>query len=281
MSLYQKRKAVDTEHPCLSVADQCNILQIHRSGLYYCPKPESPLNLHLMKIIDQELFDKPFYGVKRMTHHLGLSGFRVNEKRIRRLYRLMGAQVIYPKKNTSRPDKAHYKYPYLLKGLQITRPGQVWAADITWIPMQRGFMYLFAIIDLYSRYVVGWSISNSMDAEWCTEVLQEAIDKHGPPEIFNTDQGSQFTSLVFTGALKSNNIRISMDGKGRAIDNVFIERLWRSIKYEHVYLNPANGGLELYRGISKYIDFYNNERIHQNLDYQTPKQVFFKKNCAA
>lgn len=209
-----------------------------------------------------------------MTHHLRHLGYHVNHKRVRRLYRLMDLRVIYAKKNTSQPNKGHKKYPYLLRGLKIDRPNQVWAFDITWIPMFRGFMYLVAIIDLHSRYVVNWSISNSMDAQWCSEVLEEAIKKHGTPEIFNTDQGSQFTSILFTNTLKQNGIKISMDGKGRAIDNVFIERLWRSLKYEYVYLNPANGGVELYKGIKKYFDFYNHERIHQNLDYKTPNSVF-------
>lgn len=269
------------EHAELSISEQCKLLGIHRSGLYYSPRGESALNLQLMSIIDKEFFDKPFYGVRKMTHHLRLLGHRVNHKRVRRLYKLMDLRVIYAKKNTSVPNKGHKKYPYLLRGLKIERPNQVWACDITWIPMKRGFMYLIAIIDLHSRYVVNWSISNSMDAQWCTEVLEEAIRKHGKPEIFNTDQGSQFTSILFTGALKKHGIKISMDGKGRAIDNVFIERLWRSLKYEYVYLNPANGGVELYQGIQKYLSFYNNERIHQNLEYKVPKELFFKKNFAA
>jgi putative transposase len=269
------------EHKVLTISEQCEILGIHRSGLYYHPRGESALNMQLMNIIDREFFDKPFYGVRRMAHHLRLMGYRVNEKRIRRLYQLMDIRVVYPKKNTSKADKTHYKYPYLLRGLRIDRPNHVWAADITWIPMQKGFMYMFAIIDVYSRYVLNWSISNSMDAEWCTEVLNEAIEMHGTPEIFNTDQGSQFTSLHFTGALKSQNIRISMDGKGRAIDNVFIERLWRSVKYEYAYLNPANGGVELYRGMDKYISFYNHERPHQTHDYKTPRELFFDQQNVA
>ena len=233
-----------------------------------------------MKIIDREFFDKPFYGIRRMTHHLGHLGFKVNYKRIRRLYRLMDIRVIYPKKNTSKANKEHKTYPYLLRGLKIERVNQVWATDITWIPMKQGFMYLIAIIDLYSRYVLNWSISNSMDATWCANVLKEAIKEHGTPEIFNTDQGSQFTSLKFTDVLKANHIRISMDGKGRAIDKVFIERLWRSVKTEYVYLNPANGGLELYRGMEKYISFYNHQRVHQALKYQVPEAIFNQKYVA-
>jgi putative transposase len=265
---------VDPKHISLSVNEQCKLLGIHRSGLYYKPVGESPLNLHLMKIIDKEIFDKPFYGVRRMTAHLRIQGHRVNRKRIERLYRLMNIKVQYPKKNLSKPNKGHKKYPYLLRGLKIDRPNQVWTADITWIPMQRGFMYMFCIIDLHSRYVINWSISNSMDAAWCADVLKEAIQTHGKPEIFNTDQGSQFTSITFTSLLKRNNIRISMDGKGRAIDNIFIERLFRSVKQEYVYINPANGGLKLYEGMKKYFEFYNNERPHQSLKYKTPNQVF-------
>jgi putative transposase len=272
---------VDPQHHKLSVSEQCHLLSIHRSGLYYKPRGETLLNMHLMKIIDREFFDKPFYGVRRMTHHLKHMSYRVNKKRIERLYRLMDLRVIYPKKHLSKPGKGHTLYPYLLKGLTIDRPNQVWSTDITWIPMKKGFMYMIAIIDLYSRYVVNWSISNSMDAAWCREVLTEAIEKYGAPEIFNTDQGSQFSSLLFTDVLKANNVRISMDGKGRAIDNIFIERLWRSVKYEYAYLNPSNGGLELYQGMKKYMDFYNNQRPHQSLKYQVPKTVFEQHKYAA
>jgi len=272
---------VNHEHKPLSISHQCELLGIHRSGMYYKPRSESTLNLYLMKLIDQTIFDRPFYGVRRMTHHMRHSGHMVNEKRIARLYKLMDIRVVYPRKNTSKPDKGHKKYPYLLKGLKIERINQVWATDITWIPMKQGFMYMMAIIDLKSRYVLNWSISNTMDAAWCTEVLKETINMHGCPEIFNTDQGSQFTSLMFTDLLKENDIAISMDGKGRAIDNVFIERLWRSVKVEYVYLNPANGGVALYKGIKEYIDFYNNQRPHQSLDYETPNQVYQSLRKAA
>lgn len=265
---------VDTTHKLLSVNAQCRLLGIHRSGLYYKPREESALNLHLMKIIDREIFDKPFYGTRRMTAHLNIHGYKVNRKRVERLYRLMGIKVQYPKKNLSKAAKGHKKYPYLLRGLEIKRPNQVWAADITWIPMKRGFMYMMAIIDLYSRKAINWSISNAMDAQWCSDVLQEAIEEYGTPEIFNTDQGSQFTSITFTSVLKKNEIRISMDGKGRATDNAFVERLFRSVKQEYVYIEPANGGLELYKGLKKYIDFYNNERPHQALDYKRPNEIY-------
>lgn len=272
---------VDPQNHKLSLSDQCRLFSIHRSGLYYKSRGESELNMCLMKIIDREIFDKPFYGVRRMTHHLKHMGYRINRKRIGRLYRLMDIRVIYPKKNLSKPGKGNKLYPYLLKGLTIDRPNQVWATDITWIPMKKGFMYLIAIIDLQSRFVVNWSISNSMDAAWCSEVLTEAIDRHGAPEILNTDQGSQFSSLLFSDVLRDNNVRISMDGKGRAMDNIFIERFWRSVKYEYAYLNPANGGLSLYQGMKKYMDFYNNQRPHQSLKYQVPRTVFEQQLKAA
>jgi len=262
------------------VSEQCKLLGIHRSGLYYKPRPVSALNLHLMKIIDQEIYDKPFYGVRRMTHLLRRRGYFVNRKRIQRLYRLMNIKVIYPKA-TSKPNKEHQVYPYLLRDLRIDHRNQVWATDITYIPMKQGFMYMIAIIDLHSRYVVNWSISNTMDAAWCSEVLEEAIRNHGAPEIFNTDQGSQFTSHRFTNMLLSNGIKISMDGKGRAIDNIFIERFWRSVKQEYVYLNPESGGLSLFKGMSKYINFYNTERVHQSLKYRTPKETYNQQEIAA
>ena len=272
---------VDPNYKQLSMTRQCGLLSIHRSGLYYKPCPESRLNLELMGIIDREFFDKPFYGVRRMTHHLRHMGYMVNRKRIKRLYRLMDLRVVYPTKSTSQPGKGHHIYPYLLRGLLIDRVNQVWATDITWIPMKKGYMYLMAIIDLKSRYVVNWSVSNTMDADWCAGVMAEAIKKYGAPEICNTDQGSQFTSLAFTDVLKESGIKISMDGRGRAIDNVFIERLWRSLKYEHVYLNPADGGLQLYEQLGKYFKFYNNERLHQSLDYEPPVSVFKTNRKAA
>ena len=272
---------VDSSHSQLSISEQCRLLSVHRSGLYYKSCSETTLNLELMNLIDKEFFDKPFYGVRRMTHHLRHMGYRVNRKRIARLYRKLDLRVIYPKRSLSKPGKGNKLYPYLLRELVIDRPNQVWAADITWIPMKKGFMYLMVIIDLHSRYVVNWSISNSMDAPWCCQVLKEAINRYGAPEIFNTDQGSQFTSLMFTDVLKANRIKISMDGKGRAIDNIFVERLWRSVKYEYAYLNPAGGGLELYSGLKKYFEFYNQQRPHQSLNYQVPESVFKKQKQAA
>jgi putative transposase len=227
-----------------------------------------------MRQLDEQYFSTPFYGVLRLTELLILAGFKVNKKRVRRLMKLMNWQTIYREPHTTISDKTHYKYPYLLRGLKIERCNQVWAMDITYIPMKTGFMYLTAIIDLHSRYVVQWSLSNTMSAEWCTEVLKEAIKNHGIPEIFNTDQGSQFTSDVFINTLIDNGIKISMDGKGRALDNIFIERLWRSVKYENIYLNVYENGLSLWKGLEQYFQFYNMERLHQSLDYHTPNQKY-------
>ena len=229
-----------------------------------------------MKLIDEKYTQKPFMGVPRMTEWLIRDKkYNVNKKRIERLYKLMEIQAIGPKPNTSKPSKEHKVYPYLLRGMEITRPNQVWGGDITYIPMRTGYMYVMAIIDLYSRFVVGWSVSNSMDAEWCTRVLDEAIEMYGTPEIMNTDQGSQFTSDIFTEFVESRDIKLSMDGKGRAIDNIFIERLWRSMKYEHVYLNPSDDGIELYKGLFEWFHYYNTERRHQSLKREVPQSLFF------
>jgi len=262
----------------ISHRKQCELLSIHRSELYYKPKGESGMNLHLMKIIDRQYTATPFYGVPRMTHFINQAyGYKVNEKRIGRLYKLMDIRAIGPNPNTSKPGKTTYKFPYLLRGLPITRANQVWAADITFIPMAKGFMYLFGIIDLFSRYLVNWSIANAMTARWCVTTIQEAILLHGAPEIFNTDQGSQFTSQEYVELLEKQDIQISMDGKGRAIDNIFIERFWRSYKYEYLYLNPPNGGVELYQGTQTYMTFYNHERGHESLQRRIPAPVYFGK----
>jgi putative transposase len=268
---------VERSHAGLSISEQCRLLSLHRSGLYYQACAESERNLHLMKLIDEYFMESPFTGTRKMVRYLNrLHGLVVNRKRIRRLYRLMGLQTLTPKPKTSLPGHGHTIYPYLLKGMVIDKPNQVWAADITYIPKKRGFLYLVAIMDLHSRYVVNWSLSNTMDANWCAEVLREAVVQHGCPQIFNTDQGSQFTSDVFTSVLKENNIQISMDGKGRATDNIFIERLWRSLKYEYVYLNPCADGVSLYDGLSRYLDFYNTRRVHQSLNYDVPAEVYKK-----
>jgi putative transposase len=215
-----------------------------------------------------------------MTVWLQKHEFLINEKRVRRLMKSIGWQTIYKEPRTTIAIKEHKKYPYLLKDLIITKKNHVWATDITYIPMAKGFMYLCAIIDLHTRFVLGWAVSNSMTADWCAKVLQETIDKHGVPEIFNTDQGSQYTSDVHINVLKDNNIEISMDGKGRAIDNIFIERLWRTVKYENVYLQAYNDGKSLSNGLKNYFEFYNNERFHQSLDYNTPSEMYNKKEVA-
>ena len=270
-------------HPEMSIVKQCKTLKVHRSGLYYKPKGETQLNLELMRLMDEHYLHHPFKGAKRMHTWLKLDkGYRVSRKRVERLYyKVMGLQAIMPGKHTSRRHKAHKVYPYLLRNLDIDRPNQVWAMDITYIPMHKGFMYKVAIIDLYSRYMVGWSVSNSMDAEWCVEVLKEAIAEHGCPEILNTDQGSQFTSEVFVQAVLGNGIRLSMDGKGRAIDNAFIERFWRSLKYEKIYLNPPKDGTELYVLCAEYMEFYNHHRRHTSLKDRIPGDVFYQKATAA
>jgi len=262
----------------LSQRKQCELLSIHRSGLYYKPKEESAMNLRLMNIIDRQYTATPFYGVPRMTDFINTHyDYRVNKKRIERLYKLMDIRAIGPNPFTSKPAKSFYKFPYLLRNLEINQPNQVWAADITFIAMKRGFMYLFAIIDLYSRYIVNWSLSNAMTAQWCVDAIKEALYLNGKPEIFNTDQGSQFTSELYVSLLKQEEIQISMDGKGRAIDNVFIERFWRSIKQEYIYLNPPNGGMELYNGIEEYMRFYNYERGHESLKRKAPAELFYGK----
>jgi putative transposase len=274
ISSEQRKGMIEPCCPLLSISVQCQLLTLTRSGFYYIPTGESEENLAIMRELDEQYFSTPFYDVLRLTALLILAGFKVNKKRVRRLMKLMNWQTIYREPHTTIRDKTHYKYPYLLRGLKIERCNQVWAMDITYIPMKTGFMYLTAIIDLHSRYVVQWSLSNMMSAEWCSEVLQEAIKNHGIPEIFNTDQGSQFTSEVFINTLIDNGIKISMDGKGRALDNIFIERLWRSVKYENVYLNVYENGLSLWKGLDQYFQFYNHERLHQSLDYHTPQQKY-------
>ena len=260
----------------LSMSRQCELLNINRTSVYYKPKEESKLNMELKILIKNKYEKHPFYGVPRMYRWLKMDkGFIVNKKRIERLYKSMNLKAIEPKKNLSKPIKAHKKYPYLLKDMKINRQGQVWQTDITYIPMEKGFMYLMGIIDVYSRMVVAWSVSNTMSADWCKSIMNDAIIKHGKPEIVNTDQGSQYTSEIFIGLLKKHNIRISMDGKGRALDNIYIERLWRSVKYENLYLKSYENGIELYHGIKEYFEFYNSERRHQSLGYSTPAEVFF------
>lgn len=265
---------IDTGHSELSIVKQCELLDVGRSGLYYVADMESDENLAIMRVLDEQYLKTPFYGVERLLVLLVVMGYAVNRKRVRRLMKVMGWQTLYCTPRTTRVDPAAYKYPYLLRGLSIEKRNQVWAIDITYLPMSKGFMYLCAIIDIHTRYVVGWGVSNSMTAEWCSAIVSDALGHNGTPEIINSDQGSQFTSEVYIGLLKENGIQISMDGKGRAIDNIFIERLWRTVKYEHIYLHAYDDGLALYKGLQNYFSFYNDERRHQSLEYKTPLTMY-------
>lgn len=267
---------VEPGHPVLSVGKQCALLSISRSSFYYTPKGESEMNLTLMRQIDEQFLETPFFGVRQMTWHLKNEGHPVNEKRIRRLMRLMGLMPIYQKPNTSRPAKGHRIWPYLLKGLRVDRPNQVWAADITYLPMRRGFLYLVAVIDWFTRKVLAWRISNTLEADFCVEALNEAVHKFGTPEIMNTDQGSQFTSFAWTERLRRMGVRISMDGKGRFLDNIFVERLWRSLKYECVYLHAWETGSQARAGIRKWTEFYNRTRPHSALGGKPPAVVYWQ-----
>ncbi len=259
----------------LSIKRQCNLLELNRSTAYYKPVDESEENLAVMRALDELYIERPTRGSRTMKDALEDRGITVGRHRIRRLMRLMGLIAIYPKKRTSIPGKGHKIYPYLLRKLNVTRPRQVYASDITFIPMKRGFVYLVAVIDWYSRKVLSRRISNTMDTDFCVEALQEAIAVYGAPEIFNTDQGSQFTSVAFTDVLKNHDIKISMDGKGRWMDNVFVERLWRSLKYEEVYLKAYDSVAEARKSIVVYFDYFNNERRHSSLGRKTPDHVFF------
>ncbi|BAE49445.1 Transposase and inactivated derivative [Paramagnetospirillum magneticum AMB-1] len=270
-----RRTMIEPKHPALSIGAQCHLLSIARSSFYYEPLGETEANLELMRLIDRQFLETPFYGVRQMAWHLQNEGHPVNVKRVRRLMRLMGLMPIYQKPNTSKPAKGHKTYPYLLRGLRIDRPNQVWCADITYLPMRRGFLYLIAIMDWATRKVLAWRISNTLEADFCVEVLNEAILRFGPPEIMNTDQGSQFTSFAWIDRLKRAGTRISMDGKGRCIDNVFIERLWRSLKYECVYLHAWETGSQARAGIGPWITFYNHKRPHAAHGGRTPAVVYW------
>lgn len=274
-TVQQRRGIVDKANTKLSINKQCWLLSIHRSGYYYREKEEDPLNCELMVEIDKEYTARPFRGVPSMTEFLRRDmGYKVNKKRIERLFKLMDISAIVPGPHTSKRCKEHKKYPYLLRNLKITGPNQVWATDITYVPVKKGHMYLIAIIDLYSRFVVGWALS-TMESEWCLETLKNAILAYGKPKIFNTDQGSQFTSDIFTGFLEENDITISMDGKGRATDNIFIERLWRSVKYEDVYLHAYESGIDLYKGLKEYFPYYNQVRRHSSIKHKRPIDVYY------
>ena len=271
------RSLIDPNDACISVAQQCELLGLPRSSYYYHPQAESEENLVLMELLDKQYLRTPFYGVRKMRCHLQEEGYPVNPKRVRRLLRKMGIEAIYPRPRTSKPGVGHQVYPYLLREMLIDQPNQVWAADITYIPMKKGFMYLAAVIDWHSRYVLAWELSNTMSVEFCLDVLAEALTQ-GQPLIFNTDQGAQFTSDAFTAQLLGAGVKISMDGKGRALDNVFIERLWRSVKYEDIYLRSYEDGWALRDGLDRYFHFYNHQRYHQHLDNQRPAEVYGGRN---
>jgi putative transposase len=269
---------IETDHPLLSIRRQCELVGLNRATYYWQPAGESPLNLQLMRLIDQEYTRAPFYGYRKMTARLNNAhGFQVNRKRVIRLMNKMGLQAVYPRPRTSTADKAHKKYPYLLRGLDINRPNQVWCADITYVPMPRGFMYLVAVMDWFSRFVLAWQLSNSLDGSFCLAALQLAL-RHAQPEIFNTDQGVQFTASDFTGELEAAHIQVSMDGRGRFLDNIFIERLWRSVKYEDIYLKNYDSVPDLAVGLESYFQLYNYERPHQSLGNQVPANIHFTVN---
>ena len=259
----------------LPVTRQCDILDLNRSGIYYKPAPLSDADRDLMRQIDEIHLLYPCYGSRNIRNELWSRGYKVGRDKVRRLMRRMGIEALYVKPKLSWSNPKHVKYPYLLKDIHITRANQVWCADITYIPMSRGFCYLVAIMDWSSRYVLAWRLSNTLDSSFCVDALEEVIAHYGCPEIFNTDQGSQFTAEVFTDTLQSNNIAISMDGKGRWMDNVFIERLWKSVKYEDIYLKSYGSMTEVKRGLSEYFKFYNDKRWHQNFDRKTPSMVYF------
>lgn len=264
---------MEPSNPHISIQRQCELLCFPRSSYYYRPKGESPLNLRLMRLIDEQYTKTPFYGSPRMTLWLRTQGYALNHKRVERLMRLMGLQAIYPRPNTSKPHPEHKIYPYLLRGVKIDHADQVWSADITYIRMSRGFLYLVAVMDWFSRYVLSWRLSNTLESSFCVEALEAAL-RFRQPEIFNTDQGTQFTSGDFTGILKDREIAISMDGRGRYLDNIFVERLWRSVKYEEVYLHDYQTPGEAYLGLKRYFKFYNIERFHQSLGGKTPYEVY-------
>lgn len=262
----------------LSIGKQCKLLSISRSSFCYQPKGKTALNLILMHQIDEQFLETPFFGVRQMPWHLRNEGHPVNQKRIRRLMRLMGPMPIYQKPNTGKAAKVHKTYPYLLKGLRVTRPNQVWAADITYLSMRRGFLYLVAIIDWHTRKVLAWRISNSLEAEFCVEALNEAIARFGRREIMNTDQGSQFASIAWTDRLRRSGVRISMDGKGHFLDNIFVERLWRSLKYECVYLHALETKSEAKVGVGRWFEFYNRKRPYSVLCGKPPAVVYWQRS---
>ena len=273
ISVEQKRELVETGHPRLSLRRQCALLGLARGSWYDQPVGPSAEDVELMRVLDEQYTATPFYGIRRMTAWLRSRGYAVNHKRVGRLLRQMGLEAIYPKPRLSQPAAGHVIYPYLLRGITVNRVNQVWSADITYIRLASGFVYLVAVIDWFSRYVLSWAVSITMDVAFCVEALEQAL-RHGQPEIFNTDQGAQFTSLAFTERLKTGGIRISMDGRGRALDHVFVERLWRSVKYEEVYLRDYQSVWDARQSLARYFGFYNEVRLHQALGYRTPAAVY-------
>jgi putative transposase len=282
LDLKVRRNMVDPNVHELTVTRQCELLSLNRTGYYYKAAGYSSEDLKIMEIIDETYTMHPYYGMRRMAKYLKAQGFAVGRKGVRRYYRIMGLEAVYPRMNLSKRNQAHKVYPYLLKGLEVVRPNQVWSTDITYIRMSQGFVYLVAIIDWYSRYILSWRTSISLESEFCISALEEAIEKYGKAEIFNTDQGVQFTSENFTHVLKTHNIQISMDGKGRALDNVFIERFWRSLKQEKIYRIVLTTVKEAKTAIDEYMNYYNQERMHQALDYKTPQVIYYgdKKKAA-
>jgi len=270
-----RQAMIDRGHKQLSLVRQCALLNISRASVYYRPVSTRAEDLELMARMDRQYLKTPFYGSRRMKAWLLAEGYLVSRSKVRRLMRLMGLEAIYRRPNTSKPAPGHRVYPYLLKGVDVNRVDQVWAADITYIPMAQGFLYLVAIMDWHSRHVLAWKLSNTMDTDFCVTALEAALGK-GRPEVFNTDQGAQFTSDAFTQTLQERGIRVSMDGKGRYLDNIFVERLWRSIKYEEVYLKAYQTVAEARVGINAYLEFYNRQRPHQSLGYRTPAEVYQK-----
>jgi putative transposase len=275
MSRNRRKEKVEPDHPRLSITKQCGLLSISRSSFYYEVKGESSLNLEMMRLIDEQFLEDPSAGARQMARYLRRKGHGVNRKRVQRLMRKMGLMAIYQRPRTSKPHPEHRVYPYLLRGLEITRPNHVWCADITYIPMRRGFLYLAAVMDWYSRKVLSWRLSNTLESDFCVAALEEALARYGTPEIFNTDQGSQFTSFEFTGALKEAGINISMDGRGRWVDNVMVERLWRTLKYGCIYINAFETGSEVREGLGRWFERYNMRRPHSSLDGRTPYEAYW------
>ena len=268
---------IDSTHPQLSVTKQCNLMSVSRSSYYYRPRAKNPDDLILMRQIDELYIEHPSSGSRSICRQLKRQGTIVNRKRVQRLMRLMGIEAVYPKPKTSRPHPKHKVYPYLLRGLRIDRANQVWAADITFIPMPRGFMYLVAIMDWHSRKILSWRVSNTLESDFCIQALCDALNTYGSPEIFNTDQGAQFTSNSFTQVLMDHDVKISMDGRGRCQDNIFIERLWWTLKHQYLYLRSFETGRQLRRGLKSWVRFYNQDRAHSSLLDLTPDEVFFGK----